>query len=265
MYALYHLFGSLQSHEGSLVIVQSSAALSPALNFASIYFGPYVASEITSILCRQYISSKAEESGIESYQFGTLKSVWDRYCHLLVNIFYEAIGQDISSMTAIADKFWYDYCEPLRNGSLTPKNHVQLARLAQHNLIWDEWTLKGRSIVETTPESRQTTITTVPVMSLVRRYLMIAAFLASYNPASMDRTLFSIGKSNRASKERIGRQRLAKISQNLLGPKAFPPERLISILHAIAPFPVDHNILLDQQVVQLLAFCDCTQQCRLGI
>eukprot|EP00051_Salpingoeca_urceolata_P015425 m.199935 g.199935 ORF g.199935 m.199935 type:complete len:200 (-) comp18397_c1_seq16:286-885(-) len=63
------------------------------------------------------------------------------------------------------------------------------------------------------------------------KYLLCAAFIASYNPASTDRALFSKRSSSRKKSRR--RTTASASSRHLLGPKAFPLDRLFAIFYSI--------------------------------
>lgn len=112
------------------------------------------------------------------------------------------------------------------------------------------------------------------------RYLLIASYLASYNPTRLDRTLFSHGsgtdrdgltKRGTPRKRRTAKPRGAaaasgtasqdRVSQRLLGPKGFVLERMLGIYHAILTTSesaaiarqgtASHTAQLDQQIATL--------------
>ena len=65
-------------------------------------------------------------------------------------------------------------------------------------------------------------------LPLLAKYMLLAAFLASYNPEKTDATIFGRGGN--------GRKRRAKISQkdqSQLGPQPFEMRRLFSILECL--------------------------------
>ena len=118
-------------------------------------------------------------------------------------------------------------------------------------------------------------------LSVSAKYLLIASYLASYNPPRLDRTLYSHGKGadgegltrrgtprkRRAGKTRgpAGRVTAAgedRVSQRLLGPKGFVLERMLGIYHAILTTSSSaslstsggsarHTVQLDQQIATL--------------
>jgi origin recognition complex subunit 5 len=66
------------------------------------------------------------------------------------------------------------------------------------------------------------------------KYLVIASFLASYNPARLDSRFFTKGGEG---KKKVGKKGSiyngSKKRQQLLGPKSFPLERMLAIFYSI--------------------------------
>jgi origin recognition complex subunit 5 len=74
------------------------------------------------------------------------------------------------------------------------------------------------------------------------RLLLVAAYLASFNPPKTDQLFFmksaaakrkKKGGGTALTKGRPGVNKHRKISRKLLGPQAFPLERMLAIFHAI--------------------------------
>ena len=89
----------------------------------------------------------------------------------------------------------------------------------------------------------------LPYMS---KFLLFAAFFASYNPARFDVRFFSKGKDNGASKRQS--QNGSKIRQQLLGPKTFPVERMLAIFYSLIRDHVDSSDVYSQ-VIMLIVDC----------
>lgn len=88
------------------------------------------------------------------------------------------------------------------------------------------------------------------------KYLLCAAYLASYNPARQDPVFFmkSTEKKRRrrgggGTPGRVAKNR--KIPRNLLHPSAFSLDRLLAILRAIVPHEVLQNADLYAQISTL--------------
>ncbi|OCF40367.1 origin recognition complex subunit 5 [Kwoniella heveanensis CBS 569] len=83
------------------------------------------------------------------------------------------------------------------------------------------------------------------------KYLLVAAYAASYNPAKSDIRLFGRGtgpdgkrkKGGGTRRAGYGRTRVGKVPQRLLGPKPFPIDRLLALFSSLyaehAPRPDD--------------------------
>ncbi|KAG6868402.1 hypothetical protein C0993_003638 [Termitomyces sp. T159_Od127] len=79
----------------------------------------------------------------------------------------------------------------------------------------------------------ETTTLTLPRMS---KFILVAAFLASTNPAKSDIRMFGRGLDEKKRKRRARKMTKSgptKIPQRLLGPVAFPLDRLLAILGAL--------------------------------
>ncbi|KAF7971160.1 hypothetical protein HWV62_21982 [Athelia sp. TMB] len=74
------------------------------------------------------------------------------------------------------------------------------------------------------------------VLPRMSKFILIAAFLASTNPAKTDLRMFGRGLDERKKKRkgggprRTGKNTIAKVPQRLLGPAPFPLDRLVAIL-----------------------------------
>ncbi|KAH7925660.1 hypothetical protein BV22DRAFT_1194968 [Leucogyrophana mollusca] len=92
--------------------------------------------------------------------------------------------------------------------------------------------------VKRATETSNLGVNNLPRMS---KFILIAAFLASTNPAKSDMRMFGRGADERKKRRRKGgspkksrsQSAVAKIPQRLLGPAAFPLDRLLAILGAL--------------------------------
>jgi origin recognition complex subunit 5 len=82
------------------------------------------------------------------------------------------------------------------------------------------------------------------------KYLLISSFLASYNPAKLDRRYFTKLSETKAKNTKIGKKSKKKLSPLLLGPSVFPLERLVAIYSAISSSP-NIDVILWNQVSSL--------------
>lgn len=85
------------------------------------------------------------------------------------------------------------------------------------------------------------------------KWLLIAAYLASFNPARMD-ALFFMKSTEKKRRKKGGGGRASqnrKIPRHLLAPSAFTLDRLLAILHAILPHDFRSTIDVYTQVATL--------------
>lgn len=98
------------------------------------------------------------------------------------------------------------------------------------------------------------------------KFLLLAAFLASFNPPRLDVRFFSKGKEDRIKHRKNPHQNETKVfcralicnesicnvkqktRQQLLGPRAFPLERMLGIFYSILPDPIQESTSVSQQV-----------------
>ncbi|KAG0174200.1 Origin recognition complex subunit 5 [Apophysomyces sp. BC1021] len=90
------------------------------------------------------------------------------------------------------------------------------------------------------------------------KFLLIASYLASYNPPRFDVRYFSKTAEQRKKKKgggsrnsRVDSQGGGKMRQQLLGPKAFPVERMLAIFYSIVEDSLEDTIDIQQQITSL--------------
>jgi origin recognition complex subunit 5 len=86
------------------------------------------------------------------------------------------------------------------------------------------------------------------------KFLLIASYLASYNPPRFDVRYFAKASEERKKKKGGGTRKGrvdklgGKMRQQLLGPKAFPVERMLAIFYSIIEEPLEDTIDIQSQV-----------------
>lgn len=192
------------------------------------------------------------------------REVYQNYVKLLLSVFY-VVCQSLSELRHLAAVNFSKYMEPVTNGEATVDDTHKLWRNIEphlrkclHNVYLREVTrsqseqlqqgseqfaqcnsgVSGRAYVE------------LPVYS---KYLVIAAYIASYNPVKSDKRFFSknagkISKRAHAAKQKKGE----KTSQHMLGPKQFPLDRLMAIFYTIADVQVQPSVNIFSQLTSLV-------------
>ena len=89
-------------------------------------------------------------------------------------------------------------------------------------------------------------------LPFLSKFLLLASYLASYNPASTDKRFFMRSKSGRVKKSSKIRQQAHQRSSQLLGPKVFDLNRMLAIFHVIVDQKVPDTFEIQSQVASLV-------------
>lgn len=159
---------------------------------------------------------------------------WNHYCQILISTLSSYAGSDLRLIKETAQRLWPTYIDPVVKGTLEITNLVALYR---HNeqLFTSETAVLDKLIAvdpSAAPSKAEALANELPLQS---KYIICAAYLASYNPERFDIRFFSRAKDVRAKRRDTGRRKALKVNPRLLAAPAFDLERMLAILHAIAP------------------------------
>ena len=245
---LEHLANVLSTLECNIMLILITSSLQQHEVYArpSVYFRSYTADEVCRILGAQGPPLHLEQYGVTNHADQDM--IWERYCKTIYSAFYESVGHDLTMLRIVANQIFEAYMKPVKDNILSAKSHTQLGRAAHELLLSEPWILQEESIVQSSIAVAEEK-TKIQHLSECARFLILAAFLASYNPGKTDRLFFSRGKGEKTRKRGAkGVARVEKLPQRLLGPKSFQVERMISIFQAITHRPYEHNVVLDCEV-----------------
>ncbi|KAI8988064.1 origin recognition complex subunit 5 C-terminus-domain-containing protein [Mycotypha africana] len=197
---------------------------------------------------------------------------------------YAALYQnckDLNELRYFASLLFPIYIQPIKDNVVKlddPNKHFTLLKLAQkyfnevteklylRELSSAEWLMTSRAAQMThsgvnSPASTRTDIKLkyggVLELPYYTKFLLIASYLASYNPPRFDVRYFAKSTHEKVTKKKgggtrktptvVARKKKDNIRQQLLGPKAFPVERMLAIFYSI----LDDDTLEDTVDVQL--------------
>lgn len=153
----------------------------------------------------------------------------------------KAVVRELLAFHDVCQRIWRPFVQPIVQGDYAPRElHKLMIKnrvLFQGDLMiepeMNPWRFKGR--LRTARKRR--------LLPIFASYLLIAAYLASHTPARTDCLRFS--KFHQIKYKRKVRSNCPKVSKSssrhrkipchLLGPAAFPAERLYAIYHSILP------------------------------
>ncbi|XP_046526599.1 origin recognition complex subunit 5 isoform X3 [Equus quagga] len=163
------------------------------------------------------------------------------YINILLGVFY-TVCRDLKELRHLAVLNFPKYCEPVVKGEASERDTRKLWRNVEPHLKKAMQTVYLREISSSQWEKIQKDDTdpgqlkglsayTHVELPYYSKFILIAAYLASYNPARTDKRFFlkhhgKIKKTNFLKKHE-------KTSNHLLGPKPFPLDRLLAILYSI--------------------------------
>ncbi|EEB08305.1 origin recognition complex subunit Orc5 [Schizosaccharomyces japonicus yFS275] len=222
-----------------------------------VHFPQYTKDEILDI-CQHTAPSLdfVDRTGEQEFEDEIELSVWMQYCAFLWDVFGAQCLNDYVAFREILDYHWPKFVSPIVEGDVHPADYAQLHKLAKDSLVSDETITRRLHLVH----SNQNQLSQIDLnLSCVAKFLLISAFLASYNPSHLDSQLFSKRSSGRKIRHRKTRvhgdgsfgkseksasARNASLSRLALGPKPFDLERLIAIYYAISEYQ-DMNLFAE--------------------
>ena len=169
--------------------------------------------------------------------------LWTRFCGAAHDSLAKAASRTLPSFRHVCQALWPRFVAPITAGTHTAKEFSRL--LVASRVHFQDEGLLNPSIIRTRTKSNeardkgtapQTTLTTL--LPTTARLLLLAAYLASYNPPAKDFTVFSTHTTRKrgrggVSKPRASRGKTARIPRKLLGAQSFVFERMTAIFTAV--------------------------------
>ncbi|MFT7799633.1 origin recognition complex subunit 5 [Arapaima gigas] len=220
-----------------------------------LHFPDYSKAELQQILAQESHPSYSPE-------------LYSSYISILLGVFY-SVCRDLRELRHLAALNFSKFCEPLEKGEAKEGDTHKLWRNIEPHLKkamqtvylrevssaqWEEQQQKEEEEVRELQGLSAYTHMELPYYS---KFLLIAAYLASYNPARTDRRFFlkhhgKIKKTNFLKKHE-------KTSNHLLGPKPFPLDRLLAIFYSVVDSRVAPTASIFSQISTLVTLQLLTQ------
>ncbi|PWW72668.1 hypothetical protein C7212DRAFT_348054 [Tuber magnatum] len=233
----------------------------PKLRFLSsaepphIHFAPYTKEESIKILSK-YVR-RIPSQDIEEYTEADAKEelyVWQKFCGTVWDSLAKGTARGVVQFRAIVDEMWEPFVKPIAEGKYGTRNYSSLY------LLHKDMFRRETNVIDTVVPAGagEKTVTKIHDLPYYSKFLLCAAYLASYNPARQDAMFFMKSNDFGRKKRRGGTtgptKRTAKnrkIHRRLLGPQAFPLERLQAIFAAILPHRLSSSADVQTQIATL--------------
>ncbi|XP_061523182.1 origin recognition complex subunit 5 isoform X2 [Phycodurus eques] len=219
-----------------------------------LHFPDYSKAELHQILTRDRHPSYSAD-------------LYSSYIHILLGVFY-AVCRDLRELRHLAALNFSKFCEPVTEGKAKESETHKLWRNIEPHLKKAMQTVYLREVSSLEWEKMQKVeMKAGPLRGLsahthvelpfYSKFLLIAAYLASYNPARTDKRFFvkhhgKIKKTNFLKKNE-------KTSNHLLGPKPFPLDRLLAIFYSVVDSRVAPTASIFSQISSLVTLQLLTQ------
>ncbi|XP_014770006.1 origin recognition complex subunit 5 isoform X1 [Octopus bimaculoides] len=192
------------------------------------------------------------------------KELYDTYINLVLSVFYY-VCRDLKELRHLASINLEKFLEPLKNDDATMNDSRKLWKNIEPHLKKALQTVYLREVSSAQWEKMQQDSNSGQQMALqlhsiqgrnhlelpfYSKYLLIAAYLASYNPAKTDRRFFC-KKSNKVHGS-LRKKKNERTSNHLLGPKLFTLDRLMAIFYSIVEDRVAPSANLFMQISSLV-------------
>ncbi|XP_044732812.1 origin recognition complex subunit 5 [Chrysoperla carnea] len=200
-----------------------------------VYFPHYTKDELLTILTLNFEHEKRYIENEFNQPFDVNINFYKNYINIVLSVFYRAC-RDISEIKYVVHLNLKHYCEPVINKKLD-ENDVS-------SLWQSDFSLKESK----NDDELNRNIAITLELPFYAKYLLIAAYLASYNPIKEDKRLFMKyhGKKRNNKKRIDSKQNIAEKTNLMLGPKMFTLDRLLAIFYAIIDeqVPLTSNLLV---------------------
>uniref|UniRef100_A0A8B9SGK4 Origin recognition complex subunit 5 n=1 Tax=Anas platyrhynchos TaxID=8839 RepID=A0A8B9SGK4_ANAPL len=213
----------------------------------TLYFPDYSIGHLQKILCQNH----PPEYSADFYA---------AYINILLGVFY-MVCRDLKELQHLAALNFSKYCEPVVRGEANERDTRKLWKNIEPHLKKAMQTVYLREISSSQWERLQhdegeagqlkgLSAHAHVELPYYSKFLLIAAYLASYNPVRTDKRFFlkhhgKIKKTNFMKKHE-------KTSNHLLGPKPFPLDRLLAILYSIVDNRVAPTANIFSQITSLV-------------
>ncbi|KAL7882900.1 hypothetical protein SRHO_G00005580 [Serrasalmus rhombeus] len=193
--------------------------------------------------------------------------LYSSYINILLGVFY-SVCRDLRELRHLAALNFSKFCEPLEKGEAKEGNTHKLWRNIEPHLKRAMQTVYLREVSsvqwgqQQMDEKEATALRGLSALAHVElpyysKFLLIAAYLASYNPARTDRRFFL--KHHGKMKKTSFLKKHEKTSNHLLGPKPFPLDRLLAIFYSVVDSRVAPTASVFSQISSLVTLQLLTQ------
>lgn len=226
-----------------------------------IHFAPYSRNQSIHIVTHHppdiFLEPPPEDMDYEEEQHEEDKAwLWPRFCAAVWDALAQNAARDLRSFREACHKLWRPFVAPVVKGDFGTRDFSRLL-VSQRRLFQDENALLDSTIPRSEAPLAVSRIKTHE-LPYYPKWLLVAAYLASFNPARLDALSFMKSTEKKRRKKGGGTARSGgrpsqtrKIPRHLLAASAFTVDRLLAILHAVVPEDTKTTIDMYRQIATL--------------
>jgi len=218
---------------------------------------PYTKEQNVQLLTQYLILNHSAD--LKNVEMEEAEDFFTNFSDMILGTF-RAVCRTLPQLISVAKMTLPKYLEPVEKGQIEASNSRSLYRHVEAYLKDCLMTanLKESSSSNSEVELVSTGSNRLSVeLPFVSKYLLIAAYLASYNPVSSDKRFFmkAGGKIKKLKNTVAAAARIAqhKRTSQLLGPRMFGMDRMLAIFYVIAEMQTNINADVLSQVSTLVS------------
>ncbi|XP_050310630.1 origin recognition complex subunit 5 [Anthonomus grandis grandis] len=216
-----------------------------------IHFPQYTKDSLLDILARDFdhVRQLMTENFGDSLTFD--REFYRKYLNVFLSVFYRAC-RDLRELRYMSRKNFLVYCEPIVKEELTVNDYMALWRRISPTFTASAEVLYLRLCDgNLTKKNNPAQDLELPFYG---KYLLISAYLASYNSLKDDKRLFMKfhGKKRKTQQDVKKKSKVSEQLNTQMGPNAFTLDRLLAIFYSILEDKVGFNNHLLVQVSSLV-------------
>lgn len=222
-----------------------------------IFFNEYSEEEIVDILQNDQIC-KFDTEELDSNP--SSKDFWKQYIKMIVDLFYHFTGPDLCLLIDISIRLWDLIKQPVLDGRYTLNDFFKIYQ-ENRDIFANEDIMNNAQVIDyaTGLEEVSDEIESISDLPVHSKFILIAAYLASFNEPRTDPNFFSKMKMKKkkltASPQKLARLKKGTmtkgdIDSTLLQPSFFDLERMLAILSVI--YRAHSKVLLKSEREEIL-------------
>ncbi|KAK6357016.1 hypothetical protein TWF718_001347 [Orbilia javanica] len=243
-----------------MIVTVSSTRLLNISEPPSVHFPAYNKEECVKILSLnpKSIFEVDEEDEYSEEMEEEDQWLWGQCCSAVWDIMGKYAARNLNALKDVVDELWPSLIQPIVDNEYGTRDFPKLFnRLKNEKLRNSEESYVSMQITRAPVNTAADATTSVPNrahdLPYFSKYLLCAAYLASFNTARYDTRYFSKLAESTGKRKRVTKRKNTsrQLNRKHLGPRPFQLERMLAIFQAILPSSVLSSVDIGSQIATL--------------